>query len=86
MAMTTKTRVVVLRGTSGIGLATAKAAAGPEQGRAFLVRVVRAPEAVRLAVPHLRVVGSATLTSGTAAYRGGAGWFLGSAGAAEQTT
>jgi NAD(P)-dependent dehydrogenase (short-subunit alcohol dehydrogenase family) len=51
-----------------------------EQGRAFLeLRVVRALEAVRLAVPHLRADGSVTLTSGTAAYRGGAGWFLGSA-------
>jgi NAD(P)-dependent dehydrogenase (short-subunit alcohol dehydrogenase family) len=149
MAITTKTRVVVLGGTSGIGLATARAAAAagadvvvasrnptsvksaltelpagsegytvdassseqlaaffenvgefdhfvytagdnlvpstldgytPEQGRAFLeLRVVRALEAVRLAVPHLRAAGSITLTSGTAAYRGGAGWFLGSA-------
>jgi NAD(P)-dependent dehydrogenase (short-subunit alcohol dehydrogenase family) len=41
--------------------------------------VVRAFEAVRLAVPHLRPDGSVTLTSGTAAYRAGAGWFLGSA-------
>jgi NAD(P)-dependent dehydrogenase (short-subunit alcohol dehydrogenase family) len=149
MAISTNTRVVVLGGTSGIGLATAKAAAAagarvvvassnptkvksalaelptgsegytvdassseelaeffehvgefdhlaytagdnlvpitldvytPEQGRAFLeLRVVRALEAVRLAVPHLRAHGSVTLTSGTAAYRGGAGWFLGSA-------
>ena len=149
MAITANTRVVVLGGTSGIGLATAKAVAAagacvvvasrnptkvksalaelptgsegytvdassseelaaffehvgafdhlaytagdnlvpitldgytPEQGRAFLeVRVVGALEAVRLAVPHLRADGSVTLTSGTAAYRGGAGWFLGSA-------
>jgi NAD(P)-dependent dehydrogenase (short-subunit alcohol dehydrogenase family) len=149
MAITTNTRVVVLGGTSGIGLATAKAAAcagvwvvvgsrdparvksavaelatgseghsvdarsseeqgvffdhdgdfdhlaytaadnlvpctldvyTPEQGRAFLeLRVIRALEAVRLAVPHLRAGGSVSLTSGTAAYRGGAGWFLGSA-------
>lgn len=50
------------------------------QGQAFLeLRVVRAFEAVRLAVPHLKPAGSVTLTSGTAAYRGGAGWFLGSA-------
>ncbi len=137
MTITTNTRVLVLGGTSGIGLATAKAAAAagasvaelptasegysvdassseelaaffehvgefdhlaytagdnlvpitldvytPEQGRAFLeLRVVRALEAVRLAVPHLRADGSVTLTSGTAAYRGGAGWFLGSAAA-----
>jgi NAD(P)-dependent dehydrogenase (short-subunit alcohol dehydrogenase family) len=149
MSITTNTRVVVLGGTSGIGLATAKAAAAaaacvvvasrnpsnvksalaelptgsegytvdassseelaaffehvgefdhlaytagdnlvpstldvytPEQGRAFLeLRVVRALEAIRLAVPHLRAGGSVTLVSGTAAYRGGAGWFLGSA-------
>jgi NAD(P)-dependent dehydrogenase (short-subunit alcohol dehydrogenase family) len=52
----------------------------PAQGRAFLeLRVVSALEAVRLAMPHLRPGGSVTLTSGTAAYRGGAGWFLGSA-------
>jgi NAD(P)-dependent dehydrogenase (short-subunit alcohol dehydrogenase family) len=149
MAITTDTRVVVLGGTSGIGLATAQAAAAAgarvvvasrnptkvksalaelptgsegstvdassseelagffahvgefdhlaytagdnlvpitldaytaEQGRAFLeLRVVRALEAVRRAVPHLRADGSVTLTSGTAAYRGGAGWFLGAA-------
>jgi NAD(P)-dependent dehydrogenase (short-subunit alcohol dehydrogenase family) len=133
MAITTDTRVVVLGGTSGIGLATAQAAAAagarvvvasrnptnvdassseelaaffervgefdylayaagdnlvpitldvytPEQGRAFLeLRVVRSLEAVRRAVPHLRADGSVTLTSGTAAYRGGAGWFLGAA-------
>jgi NAD(P)-dependent dehydrogenase (short-subunit alcohol dehydrogenase family) len=149
MAIGTNTRVVVLGGTSGIGLATAKAAAAagasvvvashnatkvrsavaqlptgsegypvdassseelaalfeqvgefdhlaytagdnlvpltldaytPAQGRAFLeLRVVSALEAVRLAMPHLRPDGSVTLTSGTAAYRGGAGWFLGSA-------
>ena len=149
MTITTNTRVVVLGGTSGIGLATAKAAAvagasvvvasrnpvsvnsalaelpersegytvdassseqlaaffdevgefdhfaytagdnlvpasldsyTAEMGRAFLeLRVVRAFEAVRLAVAHLRAGGSVALTSGTAAYRGGSGWFLGSA-------
>jgi NAD(P)-dependent dehydrogenase (short-subunit alcohol dehydrogenase family) len=149
MGITTSTKVVVLGGTSGIGLATAKAAAAagarvvvasrnpanvktalaelptgsegytvdasssaelagffsqvgqfdhlvytaadnlvplsidhytPELARAFLeLRVVRALEAVRLAVPHLRAAGSVTLTSGTAAYRGGAGWVVASA-------
>jgi NAD(P)-dependent dehydrogenase (short-subunit alcohol dehydrogenase family) len=149
MGITSNTRVVVLGGTSGIGLATAKSAAAagasvvvashnaarvksalaelptgsegypvdasssedlagffdhvgefdhfaytagdnlvpvtldvysPEQGRTFLdLRVFRALEAVRLAVPHLRAAGSVTLTSGTAAYRGGAGWVLGAA-------
>jgi NAD(P)-dependent dehydrogenase (short-subunit alcohol dehydrogenase family) len=149
MGITSNTRIVVLGGTSGIGLATAKSAAAagasvvvashnaarvksalaelptgsegypvdasssedlagffdhvgefdhfaytagdnlvpvtldvysPEQGRTFLdLRVFRALEAVRLAVPHLRAAGSVTLTSGTAAYRGGAGWVLGAA-------
>jgi NAD(P)-dependent dehydrogenase (short-subunit alcohol dehydrogenase family) len=149
MTISTDTRVVVLGGTSGIGLTTAKAAAAagaavvvasrnpvsvksalaelpqrsegytvdascseqlaaffdavgaldhfvytagdnlvpasldtytPELGRAFLeLRVVRAFEAVRLAIAHLRVGGSVTLTSGTAACRDGAGWFLASA-------
>jgi NAD(P)-dependent dehydrogenase (short-subunit alcohol dehydrogenase family) len=52
----------------------------PDKGRAFLeLRVVMAFEAVRLAVPHLRPGGSIVLTSGTSAYRGGPGWFLGSA-------
>jgi hypothetical protein len=53
---------------------------GSEGYRAFLeLRVVRALEAVRLAMPHLHPDGSVILTSGTAAYRGGAGWLLGSA-------
>jgi NAD(P)-dependent dehydrogenase (short-subunit alcohol dehydrogenase family) len=52
----------------------------PQAGRTFFeLRVVRALEALALAVPHLRTGGSVTLTSGTAAYRGGAGWTLGSA-------
>jgi NAD(P)-dependent dehydrogenase (short-subunit alcohol dehydrogenase family) len=149
MPISTASRVVILGGTSGIGLATAKAAAaagasvvvasrnpasvrsalaelpagsagravdasstedlaaffefvgdfdhfaytaaGPlvstsladytmDKGRAFLeLRVVAALDAIRLAVPHIRRGGSITMTSGTAAFRGGAGWFLGSA-------
>ena len=52
----------------------------PERGQAFLaLRLVYAFEAIRLAVPHIRAGGSITMTSGTAAYRGGAGWLLGSA-------
>jgi NAD(P)-dependent dehydrogenase (short-subunit alcohol dehydrogenase family) len=59
---------------------TALADYTPEIGRAFLdLRVVRALDAIRLAVPHLRAGGSITLTSGTAAYRGGTGWTLGAA-------
>jgi NAD(P)-dependent dehydrogenase (short-subunit alcohol dehydrogenase family) len=51
-----------------------------DTGREFLeLRVVAALDAVRVAVPHLRPGGSITLTSGTAAFRGAAGWFLGSA-------
>ncbi|HEY2508165.1 MAG TPA: SDR family oxidoreductase [Streptosporangiaceae bacterium] len=149
MSISTVSRVVILGGTSGIGLATAKAAAaagasvvvvsrdrasvesalaelppgsaghavdassaedlaaffdivgefdhfaytaaGPlvsisladytaDKGRAFFeTRVVAALDAMRLAVPHIRPGGSITMTSGTAAFRGGAGWFLGSA-------
>jgi NAD(P)-dependent dehydrogenase (short-subunit alcohol dehydrogenase family) len=45
----------------------------------FGLRLFRAMDAVRLAVPHLRVGGSITLTSGSAAFKGGAGWALGSA-------
>src|ERR1700733_11412316 len=149
MPISTASRVVILGGTSGIGLATAKAAAaaggsagvpprnpasvksalaelpagsagravdassteelaaffefvgdfdhlaytaaGPlvstslagyttSMGRAFFeLRLVAALDAIRLAVPHIRPGGSITMTSGTAAFRGGAGWFLGSA-------
>jgi NAD(P)-dependent dehydrogenase (short-subunit alcohol dehydrogenase family) len=149
MSISATSRVVVLGGTSGIGLATAKAAAaagawvavasrnsasvesalaelpagsagravdassteeleaffqfigdfdhfvytaaGPlvparlaeytaEAGRAFFeLRLVAALDAIRIAVPHIRPGGSITMTSGTAAFRGGAGWVLGSA-------
>ena len=149
MSISASSRIVILGGTSGIGLATAKAAAaagasvvvasrnpasvkaalaelpagsagravdassseelaaffdftgdfdhfaytaaGPlvstsladytaDKGRAFFeLRLVAALDATRLAVPHIRSGGSITLTSGTAAFRGGAGWFLGSA-------
>lgn len=52
----------------------------PEKGQEFLnLRVVRCFEAVRLAASHLRPGGSITLTSGTAAYKGGPGWLLGCA-------
>jgi NAD(P)-dependent dehydrogenase (short-subunit alcohol dehydrogenase family) len=52
----------------------------PERGQEFLaLRLVYAFEAIRLAVPHIRAGGSITMTSGTAAYKGGAGWLLGSA-------
>ena len=51
-----------------------------EAGRAFFeLRLVAALDAIRLAVPHIRPGGSITMTSGTAAFRGGAGWVLGSA-------
>lgn len=149
MPISTASRVVILGGTSGIGLATAKAAAAAgasvvvasrnpasvksalaelpagsagravdasstneleaffefvgdfdhfaytaaaplvstslaeyttEKARAFFeLRLVTALEAIRLAVPHIRPGGSITMVSGTAAFRGGAGWFLGSA-------
>ncbi len=50
----------------------------PEKARRFLeLRLVYAFEAVRLAVPHIRAGGSITLTSGTAAFKGGTGWLLG---------
>lgn len=147
MAITSSSRVVVLGGTSGIGLATAKAAGAAgasvvvasrsgvnvkaaltqlpagaegrtvdvlsagereaffaavgafdhfvytaaenivsvplrdytaEQGSSFFaLRLFAALDAVRLAVPNIRPGGSVTLTSGTAAYQGGAGWLLG---------
>jgi NAD(P)-dependent dehydrogenase (short-subunit alcohol dehydrogenase family) len=52
----------------------------PEKARDFLgLRLVSALEAVRLAVPHLAPAGSITLTSGTAAFKGGEGWLLGAA-------
>jgi NAD(P)-dependent dehydrogenase (short-subunit alcohol dehydrogenase family) len=52
----------------------------PDKGRAFFaLRVVAAFDAIRLAVPHIRPGGSITMTSGTAAFRGGEGWFLAAA-------
>ena len=45
----------------------------------FGLRLFHALDAVRLAVPHLRSGGSITLTSGTAAFKGGTGWALGTA-------
>jgi NAD(P)-dependent dehydrogenase (short-subunit alcohol dehydrogenase family) len=51
-----------------------------ETAQAFFgLRLVHALDAVRLAVPHLRPGGSITLTSGTAAFKGGTGWMLGAA-------
>jgi NAD(P)-dependent dehydrogenase (short-subunit alcohol dehydrogenase family) len=51
-----------------------------EQGATFLhLRVVAAIDAVRLAVPHMRLGSSIILTSGSAAFRGGAGWTVGAA-------
>ena len=149
MPISTESRVVVLGGTSGVGLAIAKAAAaagasvtvasrnpasvesalaqlpagsarraveassaeelaaffqflgdfdhfaytaaGPlvpnplaeytaQAGQAFFeLRLVAALDAIRLAVPRIRPGGSITMTSGTAAFRGSAGWVLGSA-------
>lgn len=148
MTFSSKTRVVVLGGTSGIGLAVAQAAAGagaqvivgsrseqsvkqalaalpasadgravdvtdpasvaaffahtggfdhlvytagddllrstiaeydPRQAAAFFdVRLFRALDAVRLALPTLAATGSITLTSGAAAFHGGPGRLLGS--------
>lgn len=52
----------------------------PEAGAAFFgLRLVHALDAVRLAVPHISSGGSITLTSGTAAFKGGSGWTLGAA-------
>lgn len=52
----------------------------PEKGLGFFgLRLAYALEATRLAVPHLRAGGSITLTSGSAAFKGGPGWFLGAA-------
>ena len=49
-----------------------------EAGQSFFaLRLVHALDAVRLAVPHLSRHGSVTLTSGTAAFKGGPGWTLG---------
>ncbi|WP_205474064.1 SDR family oxidoreductase [Nocardioides sp. SYSU D00038] len=45
----------------------------------FGLRLFHALDAVRLAVPHLPSSGSITLTSGTAAFKGGPGWTLGCA-------
>jgi NAD(P)-dependent dehydrogenase (short-subunit alcohol dehydrogenase family) len=45
----------------------------------FGLRLFHALEAVRQAVPHLSRTGSITLTSGTAAFKGGPGWTLGTA-------
>jgi NAD(P)-dependent dehydrogenase (short-subunit alcohol dehydrogenase family) len=51
----------------------------PRQARDFFdVRLFRALDAVRLALPTLNGSGSVTLTSGAAAFRGGAGKLLGS--------
>jgi NAD(P)-dependent dehydrogenase (short-subunit alcohol dehydrogenase family) len=147
MALTAASRVVILGGTSGIGLAVAKAASAagavvivasrnsdsvasaltelpdsasgrpvdasssgevehffaqtgefdhlaytaagnlvsttlseytPQKALDFLgLRLISAFDAVRFAVPHLSENGSITLTSGTAAFKGGEGWLLG---------
>jgi NAD(P)-dependent dehydrogenase (short-subunit alcohol dehydrogenase family) len=50
----------------------------PQKAWDFLsLRLVFVLEATRLAVPHLAPTGSITLTSGTAAFKGGEGWLLG---------
>lgn len=52
----------------------------PEEAHAFFdTRLFRALDSVRAALPTLRASGSITLTSGTAAFRGGAGRLLGAA-------
>ena len=45
----------------------------------FALRLFHMLDAVRLAVPHLAPNGSITLMSGTAAFKGAAGWTLGTA-------
>ncbi|MEU3983786.1 SDR family oxidoreductase [Streptomyces sp. NPDC026672] len=45
----------------------------------FALRFFHMLDAVRLAVPHLTPNGSITLMSGTAAFKGGTGWTLGTA-------
>ncbi|EGD40036.1 oxidoreductase, short chain dehydrogenase/reductase family [Nocardioidaceae bacterium Broad-1] len=45
----------------------------------FALRLFHMLDAVRLAVPHLTAHGSITLMSGTAAFKGGPGWTLGTA-------
>jgi NAD(P)-dependent dehydrogenase (short-subunit alcohol dehydrogenase family) len=61
---------------AGLPLADYTVAAGQSF---FALRLVHALDAVRLAVPHLSRSGSITLTSGTAAFKGGPGWTLGAA-------
>jgi NAD(P)-dependent dehydrogenase (short-subunit alcohol dehydrogenase family) len=51
-----------------------------EEAQSFFgLRFFHTLDAVRQVVPHLRAGGSVTLTSGTAAFKGGAGWTLGAA-------
>ncbi|MCC9157905.1 SDR family oxidoreductase [Streptomyces parvulus] len=51
-----------------------------DQAREFFgLRLFHALDAIRLAVPHLSPNGSITLTSGSAAFKGGLGWTLGAA-------
>ncbi|QGN32611.1 SDR family oxidoreductase [Microlunatus sp. Gsoil 973] len=51
-----------------------------DEAQAFFgLRFFHTLDAVRQVVPHLRAAGSITLTSGTAAFKGGAGWTLGAA-------
>ncbi|GAA2543191.1 SDR family oxidoreductase [Winogradskya consettensis] len=50
----------------------------PDQAQRFFdIRLFRALDSVRAALPTLRTTGSITLTSGAAAFRGGAGMLLG---------
>ena len=66
--------------TAGDALARGPVAAyDPDAAAAFFdVRLFRALDAVRLALPTLAPAGSITLTSGAAAFHGGAGRLLGS--------